>query len=181
MVVYHGSNHNFKTLKISKSLVRYNSTLENEGLGIYFSTDKSVAESYGKYIYTLDINDKYFIDFRKQRNCITYVNNIVEQIKKITKININNYINTAQVANYMYFGGIAISGVGKEIYMLLDSTEQFYNEISTTNRKKIYIILRKIDKQPPKAYMFNYNIKNVGVIKDVSDDIVKIIDKRSAY
>ena len=28
-----------------------------------------------------------------------------------------------------------------------------------------------------RAYMFNYNIKNIGVIKDVSPDVVYIIDK----
>ena len=48
MIVYHGSNSNFKSLRISKSLVKHNSTLLNEGLGIYFSTDKEVARSYGK-------------------------------------------------------------------------------------------------------------------------------------
>lgn len=36
MLVYHGSNSNFRTLRISKSLVKHDSTLENEGLGIYF-------------------------------------------------------------------------------------------------------------------------------------------------
>ena len=32
MIVYHGSNSNFKSLRISKSLVKHNSTLLNEGL-----------------------------------------------------------------------------------------------------------------------------------------------------
>lgn len=39
MIAYHGSDSNFKTFRLSKSLVKHNSTLENEGLGIYFSTD----------------------------------------------------------------------------------------------------------------------------------------------
>ena len=59
MVVYHGSNSNFKKLRISKDLVKRESTKTNEGMGIYFTTDKEIARSYGKYIYTIEINDKY--------------------------------------------------------------------------------------------------------------------------
>ena len=69
MIVYHGSNSNFTKLRIAKSLVKNSSTLENEGPGIYFSTDKSVAKHYGKYVYTLDINDKYFLDSRNAVIC----------------------------------------------------------------------------------------------------------------
>ena len=43
MRVYHGSSHNFKKLRIDKHLVNYESTLLNEGLGIYFSTDFEIA------------------------------------------------------------------------------------------------------------------------------------------
>lgn len=66
MVVYHGSNRRFKSLRISKSLVNGRGSLENEGLGIYFSTDRDVACSYGKYVYRLYVNDKVLKDFRKE-------------------------------------------------------------------------------------------------------------------
>lgn len=66
MIAYHGSNRNFKKLRISKQLVQRTSTELNEGIGIYFSTNKRVAESYGNYVYILEINDKYFKDFRKR-------------------------------------------------------------------------------------------------------------------
>lgn len=67
MIVYHGSNSNFKKLRIAKSLVKHQSTLENEGLGIYFTTDKEIARSYGKWIYSLEIPDD-MIDFRNKKS-----------------------------------------------------------------------------------------------------------------
>ena len=42
MIVYHGSPHNFKKLRICKG--EHISTEQNEGRGIYFSSIKSVAE-----------------------------------------------------------------------------------------------------------------------------------------
>lgn len=178
MIVYHGSNRNFKTLRISKSLVRYDSTLENEGIGIYFSTDKDVAMSYGKYLYVLEVNDKYFYDFRKMATCKGYIDFIRKSIYKDFRVDIGMYADLTIVTNYMNYGGIAISGVGKELCLQLDSVESWYHNVSPTLQSKIFSALRRYDKNCPKAYMFNYNIKNCGVIKDVSEDIVKIVEKR---
>ena len=81
MIVYHGSNHCFRKLKIARSLVEHASTLENEGLGIYFSTDKNIAKSYGKYIYILELNENKMYDFRNRTECQKYVHNIIRFIK----------------------------------------------------------------------------------------------------
>lgn len=83
MIVYHGSNSNFRTLRISKNLVNHKSTITNEGLGIYFSTNLDVAKSYGKYIYTLEINDKVLIDFRSRGNCRRYLAKLANIFIKI--------------------------------------------------------------------------------------------------
>lgn len=180
MIVYHGSNANFKKLRIAKGLVQRESTKTNEGMGIYFSTDKEVARSYGKYIYTLEINDKYFRDFRKKINCYEYVNKIVTNIRDKTGINIGKYIAHIETIDRLYYGGLAISGVGRELYMLLDSNEKFY-QLPQYKIDRIYQMLRGIDRKPPKAYMFNYHIKNIGVIKDVSEEVVRIINKEQSY
>lgn len=177
MIVYHGSNSNFRKLRISKDLVKNQSTLENEGLGIYFSTDKEVARSYGKYLYTLEINDEYFIDFRKEVNCRLYIAKLAEHIHKSLKVNILKYIDIKQLYTGMYCGNLAISTIGKEIYLLLDSNEKWYREHSESKREKVYSMLKAYNKKHLQTYMFNYHIKNIGVIKKIDDNIVRIVSK----
>lgn len=181
MIVYHGSNSNFKKLRISSSLVKHESTKTNEGLGIYFSIDKEVARSYGKYIYTLEINDKYFVDFRSRTKCRLYVAKLAQSIYKETKVDILRYFSLEDLADRMYWGGQSISGVGREIYMLLDSNANWYFNNSISKIERIYQILRAYDKKHLYAYMFNYHIKNIGVIKKVDDNIVRIINKEQSY
>lgn len=181
MIVYHGSNSNFKKLRISSSLVKHESTKTNEGLGIYFSTNKEVARSYGKYLYTLEINDKYFVDFRNKARCRLYVTTLVKNIYNETKIDISKYLDINDLVNRMYWGGQSISGVGREIYMLLDSNENWYMSTPISKIERIYQILRAYDKKHLYAYMFNYHIKDIGVIKNVDDNIVRIINKEQSY
>lgn len=181
MIVYHGSNSNFKTLRIDKKLVKHQSTLDNEGLGIYFSTDRSVAESYGKYVYVLEINDYYFSDFRNYDTCYNYVSHIVNIIKNEVGINLSDYMYRGALestVDRLNLGGLAISGVGRELSLLLDSEESFF-KLSETKRNKIFRLLKQCDKNCPKAYMFTYHIENIGVIKDVSESVVRIIRKET--
>lgn len=180
MIVYHGSNSNFRRLKIAKNLVKHQSTLDNEGLGIYFSTDIEVARSYGKYIYTLEINDAYLYDFRNINVCRKYLSKICFDISLKTGLDISKYIELENVALRMKLGGQAISGVGRELYMLLDSNFEWYQN-SRTKVERVCSLLRSYDRNCPKAYMFEYHIKNIGVIKDVSEDIVTIVSKKSSY
>lgn len=177
MIVYHGSNSNFRKLKIAKGLVRCESTMNNEGLDIYFSTDRSVAESYGKYLYTLEINDKYLVDFRKKAKCVSYIRKIISTVYKNTGVRTDNYFSAEEFANSMYFGRQVISRVGKEIGEVLDSTEKFYFAYNQTTREKVYRELRKIDRELKIAYLFTYYIKNIGVIKCADENIVRIINK----
>lgn len=180
MIAYHGSNHNFKTFKISESLVNRESTRVNEGIGIYFTTDINIAKSYGKYLYTIEINENYFIDFRKKRNCQLYLSKLRNYVKEKTKIDICKYIDLNSVVDYAYFGGIAIWGIPREIELLLDSNEAWYR-LSESTINKVYGLLKCYSKKNLKAYMFNYSIKDTGVIKDASSDVVKIVKKENSY
>ena len=180
MIVYHGSNSNFKKLRIAKSLIQRESTKTNEGMGIYFTTDIEVAKSYGPYVYTLEINDNYFQDFRKRAVCQRYVNTIIKQIRDKTGVNLHNYLIVTETVNRMYLGGLSISGVGREFYLLLDSNAKFY-ELPQYKIEKVYSMLRGFDRKPPKAYMFNYHIKDIGVLKDVSEDVVRIVKKEQRH
>ena len=151
MIVYHGSNSNFSKLRIDKSLVKYRSTLENEGPGIYFSTNKQVAKRYGRYVYTLEINDRSLLDFRHIEICTKYESDIVHYIYNKFNIDISEYIDLNQVTHRIRWGGLPI-----------------------------YSILRNYDKKHLKAYMINCYIENIGVIKDVSQATVKIVQKELA-
>lgn len=180
MIAYHGSNSNFKKLRIAKELIRRESTKTNEGMGIYFSTDKEVARSYGKYLYTLEINDKYFVDFRARGKCRLYLGKLAQKIYKELKIDILDYISLEETADRMYWGGLAISRVGREVYMLLDSNEKFYREVPQSKISRIYQILRAYDKKNLYAYMFRYHIKNIGVLKTVDEKVVRIVSKEQS-
>lgn len=181
MLVYHGSDSNFRVLRISKSLVKRQSTLDNEGLGIYFSLDKEVARSYGKYIYSLYVNDRYLMDFRKKDVCRGYVQKVVSYVRKVSGVYTSEFINLENVVSRVYLGGVAVSGVGREIGLMLDSVERFHLRYSESVKNKVRVALARCDRECPVAYLFNYHIKNTGVVKKVSDDIVIIYKKEQSY
>lgn len=176
MLVYHGSNSNFKQLRISKSLVKHDSTLDNEGLGIYFTTDYDVARSYGRYVYTLEINNDCIVDFRNINVCKLYLSKIVLDVRSLSGIDLPSYCNLKEVAQRLNYGGLSVQGVARELSLILDSNENWYRLPSNT-RQKVVSVLNRYKKPQVKVYMFNYNIKNCGVIKDVSSDVVKIVNK----
>lgn len=176
MIVYHGSPSNFKNLRISKKLVRRDSTELNEGYGIYFSTNIEVARGYGEYLYKLEINDNYFKDFRNLSTCQRYINDIRLYIKAGTGIDIGYYADLQSIAEYVQGGNVAIWDIGREIYLCLDSNENWYN-LKEYKIERVYRMLRGYARRNLKAYMFTYNIKDIGVIKDVSEDVVRIIGK----
>lgn len=174
MIVYHGSNARFDTLKISSSLVRYKSTLENEGVGIYFSLFREVAESYGNYLYTLEIKDSCLKDYRNYKMCYKYVLAISNLIYKREGISIYEYVDLAAVALSLYDGRVAINVVGNEIYLLLDSNYKWYESVKQSKIDKVYKVLCSSIIIPRDlhsfitAYLFNYQIKGIGIIKDLS-------------
>lgn len=174
MVVYHGSQHNFKTLRIRKDLTK-NSSRENEGYGIYFSSHRDVACSYGKYLYTLDVSDKWLVDMRVRSVCRAYVNRLSCDVYKAFGFRLENYISIASLVDYIQHGGIAVSGVGREAALLLDSTESFYLDLGN-KAQRVLAWLHKWS-GVPKAYFFTYHIRDCGIIRDVSPDVVRIISK----
>lgn len=180
MLVYHGSNSCFKNLRIHKSLVKSSATALNEGLGIYFSLDKGVASSYGRYLYTLEINNKYVKDFRVRSVCKKYVVDLIRFIYLKENVDISKYFDINNLVEYIHTGNIAVSGIGREVYMLLDSNEYWYN-IEQDKIERIYKILENYDKNNLTVYLFNYNIPNIGVIKKIDDSIVRIISREKMY
>jgi len=60
LILYHGDNH--KTNSINPLLM--NNGFNQEGIGIYFSPDIKLAESYGKDIIKIEVNKKDFLPSR---------------------------------------------------------------------------------------------------------------------
>lgn len=181
MIVYHGSDSNFKRLRIAKELVKNSSTMLNEGMGIYFFTNKEQTQSYGKYLYVLEINDRCLADFRNPKVCENYYESILSMVMSKFDLNIRNYFRELDISSMLSSGRLSINYLGSEMADILDSKYEFYNSTTETEREKIYRALRKFGKDNLKAYMFPYHLENVGVIKDVSDNVVRIIDKQKRY
>lgn len=181
MLVYHGSNSNFKQFRIAKSLVKHDSTLNNEGLGIYFSTDRSIAESYGKYIYSMYVNDSYLLDFRSKAVCSAYINKMLNYVKRVTSVSLEYYYDFSAATNYMHIGGIAICNLHEEIMLCLDSCD-FWYQLPTTKIADVCNALCRFNKANLKVYLFPYHIKNIGIVKVLQDDVVScIISKEMCY
>ena len=176
MIVYHGSDSNFKKLRVSKDLVKHRNGFDNEGLGIYFSTDVEVAKHYGKYIYTLEVNDNYFIDFRDTRGVVSYISKLEQLIEKEVGINIIQYFNVELVMNVVCSGALPVSLISQEIYSQLHSNLEWRR--LQRPEDKIYNLFKLFSKDSLKVYMYSYNIPNTGVKKDVSDDVVRIVSKQ---
>lgn len=180
MLVYHGSNSCFKNLRIHKDLVKSSATVLNEGIGIYFSLDQNVASSYGKYLYTLELNDKYVQDFRKKAVCKKYVVDLCKYIYSREKIEISKYFDINSLVEYIYCGNIAVSGICREVYMLLDANEKWY-DIEESKMERIFKMLEKYDAENLNVYLFNYNIKNIGVIKKIEPNFVRILNREKLF
>lgn len=176
MIAYHGSNSRFETLRIGKRFTKNDNSLLNEGLGIYFSTNRKIAEKYGKYIYTLEIKDNKLFDMRSIRVIQSRIRWIAKEIKRDTNIDILPYLNIREIARFVADGRVAVDGICREIYMLLDSNEDWY--FAAGNKVGIvYSKLQKLSKQKITAYLFNYMIPDIGVIKVVTPDVVTILSR----
>lgn len=63
----------------------------------------------------------------------------------------------------------------------MDSCDMFWSELTQNQRQRVRTALKRCDRDCPVAYLFNYHIKNVGVIKKIADNIVIIYSKESSY
>lgn len=172
MIVYHGSSANFGQLRVGKRLVRNSSSLTNEGMGIYFSLDKNVAKSYGKYLYTINI-DASVIDYRLAVNSKLYIEAIRNYIIHKFGVDISNYIDYNAISWFVQSGVVGVQGLPVEIMLCLDSKGEFYADVNQNVIDEIFKVLmseRIIKREFAKwntAYIFPYNIPDCGIIKDV--------------
>ena len=92
MIVYHGSNSNFSVLRISPRLTKSSSGYLSEGYGIYFSLNPEVAKGYGKYLYILEVNDRYVKDYRDYRECSALLIDLIATVSKDVNRDLRAYL-----------------------------------------------------------------------------------------
>ena len=194
MIVYHGSNANFSKLRISRDLVhwekehtqtdgitfRFMPLNHTEDFGIYFSIDKETAKQYGKYLYTLEINDNYIKDFRGRTACRLFLAKMTQEIYKKIDIDLLEYINLEQMAEKMYWHSTCISTIYTEFEHIFFNSSDF-NKLPKSKRDRISQMIRAICKRELTVILFNTDNGDEGIIKKVDDSIVKIINKEQSY
>lgn len=173
MVVYHGTNHHFKKLKISNKLSSPES-LQNEGKGIYFSDDSNVATYYGKTVYEIVITP---LDFRKITVCRQFIKKLVSYVKTNTKVDIYPYIE--DIATQIYNNNCCVANLSENIVLVLDNNQKYYEEHTITKQKQVNSYIKKYCKTNIKAYFFGGKSSKIGVIKDLSsiESVTKITEK----
>lgn len=186
MIVYHGSNSNFKQLRIEKRLCKTKQKSLNEGYGIYFSTYSDVARAYGKYIYQLELNDRFVMDFNNRGTCEKYVNKLMEDIYLKFKVDARMLRTYKEVVNGLACGKIEIDKLGSELAVEIDNDyglyEKYIDSMSIKKHESFISYIEGLNGKYLKAYTYPSNeIRGVGIIKDVSADVVRIINKTKLF
>lgn len=175
MIVYHGSNHKFSNLQIKKRLSSP-ASLENQGPGIYFSTVRDVACSYGEILYTLDVNTDYLIDFNIMSSVRGYLNRVRKEVYWKTRLDIADHISCTELSQNIVEGIISPVCICREVSLLLDASEKFHS-LPESIIEKSGSILSKFDKNHQKVYLYPDNILGVGVSKTSNEKVIKIVDR----
>lgn len=81
VTIYHGDNHN--TVSLNPRLM--NNGNNEEGIGIYFSDDISVAEYYGRDVISAEVSQRKFIESREPIYTMGS-QNVVAMMKELHKI-----------------------------------------------------------------------------------------------
>ena len=194
MIVYHGSNSNFSKLRISRDLVhwekerthadgitfRFMPLDHTEDVGIYFSADKETAKQYGKYVYTLEINDCYIKDFRGRTACRMFLAKMAQEIYKKIDVDLLEYVNLEHLSEKMYWHTLCISTIYTEFEHIFFNSSDF-NKLPKSKRDRISQMIRAICKRELTVILFNADNRDEGIIKKVDDSIVRIISKEQLY
>lgn len=176
MILYHGSYHNFDFPNMSQ-IKKYSkeSSLLNEGHGLYCTTMPEVAKSYGKYIYEINVDTKDVKVFNSYSGVQYYIERIIIFIKEKNNVDISPYININNIAAYVVSGKIGLCNIGREIDKILDNSESFYNRYGSVY-EFVHNSLRLWDKEYlPGCYKVECSIPNTFIIKDFT--LIKRIRK----
>lgn len=173
MIGYHGTSHYIRKIRIAPKLSS-NISKDNEGVGCYFFTDsKEKAAAYGRYVYTLEIDDPV-PDFRKAETAMGYLEDMCQCVKSRMDLDISRFISFSLIADYITDGRIAVRDIGKEVWLHLDSSEPFYKAAGVKKAEKIQQLIKQYENQHlPNAWLFSASITNAGIVR--KESAVRII------
>lgn len=79
MILFHGSNKTYDKFRIDKDLCKHDPiTVLSEGMGVYLTDNRHIAEHYGKILYTVDTRESSVLDINNFKN----VYNIILDLNK---------------------------------------------------------------------------------------------------
>lgn len=163
-ILFHGSPNHFYEFNINKDFL--NTRPENlvEGIGIYLTDNKEIAENYGKYLYHVIVNKKNILDFTKKETIKNIIKETEKEVKKTYKnFNFKKYIkNISELIENVVDGYLSISFY-KEINNLLDSNEVFYIDFQE-DVENIFEIIEKTIKKYTNNYIIKYKDNNLGYV-----------------
>lgn len=167
MILYHGSSHRFSKPDM-RAIKKYcgDSSRNNEGYGLYCSTDIDVARSYGKYTYIMEVDDKHVIDFSKMTNCKFILKKLIINVRNKTGIDITPFIDAMYICSGIQQGKIGVAFIGDYIRVILDNSEKFYVRYGKYVDNVLNALTDFDNKCVPKIYKVQCNVRNVVIIKD---------------
>ena len=180
MIVYHGSNSNFSVLRISPRLTKSSSGYLSEGYGIYFSLNPEVAKGYGKYLYILEVNDRYVKDYRDYRECSALLIDLIATVSKDVNRDLRAYLPSdfiSSMSNDIVRGNYGVGYLDKDLVNILCENKDFMRDFSYSLKEEVFRKFRVELKKKLAVYMFTSEVDGTGIIKNVSKNIVKIVGK----
>lgn len=120
--LYHGSIADFDVFKISKENLRTKEDSLMEGMGIYFSESKKFAESYGTFIYSVEMNENDCWDCTDEK-VLEY---FLSEVSKKVNFPVKDYVPHACIDGIIS-GDYSVTKFSREMTMWLDCTESFYS------------------------------------------------------
>lgn len=158
--LFHSSNSKFEEFKISKELSNTELKQLKQGLGVYMSADKSSVENYGKYLYTINIDEKQISDFTNKN----YITSLFEKISKEVDVDLLGIIGVDTLVDCLSTGFYPVTNF-EDISLLLDSYDMFYFQYSSLLTYDENCLLKKIEK----AYFETIN----DIVKYYDEDLEK--------
>lgn len=181
MRLFHGSNKDFNEFVISPELARHDILDLVEGYGIYMTQNIDVALSYGN-LYEVEVDEKVILDTTKK----TEIRKLIKRVEKRAKIDIINNIDFDDFYESVKIGKISVTEMYKEINMLLESEDSFYEmygdrvtyeddsclfkQIEFAFKEAMPEVLKYYDKNLGEVYICTHN---PGVLKIVNE-IMKV-------
>ena len=175
MIVYCSSDMLDRQLKIPLSLKHDDIEQLKEGLGVYFSLKKSDVMHSGKFVYTVELNDRAIIDFRKRSVIENYLMKMITDVAVKYKVDLLRYFTLPEMVDNIDSGCISIDNLANSIVYIITHNEQLVKSMTAQTLSEMCNYIKFFKTHNAHAYFFKDKNKNIGVIKNTRPEIAKIV------